>query len=933
MATPYYTKAESDALDKEVKESVSSGIINSIETTSPAPTQDGIYPCTESGTYLNFGNEIVSLDNQIVSILVEDNLTTFTQLVTPIGLTIDSVPTLGSTNAVESGGVKILTDAVQSIVSTFTDKAPLSSSASPISILNTGILREDGTINSGATSYNVSDFITSTEGNDKFIQLDFGTPTGLSNFKNICYYDENDVFIIGLLINGVRTIGVPYPYKVKLSTRTELTSSAIESNELTEYSPTTELEIGLSTKVNSKLGVNLLDVSTILDGNGYSLSGSLLSNPSWVGSYGATEKIYFNGNSQLTCNSVATGGFYSHIYDINDNILSSQSTSTITNVSGGVYAKFSLALGGDIQIEYGATSTTYQAYSPIAGYLDSSGANIELFAYADGTSADTDTIFYGVKNNLTSIQRAINSCDDKNNYIINCFGKFKFTSSTEFFEDIGSGYKYMVYINPNQKNITLQGQGMDRTSLECSLPSNLTTGFDYDKYITLELLGNNCYVKDMSISCENMRYPVHIDKSSSNVCNNYTLGLDNVRMRHKGNQGDALSVWISNAPLGLGISSGMDLTLDSCELICDKDFNPFYIHDNHSFDKPFYFRIKNTKGISLGSSASSGVKNAFTFQILGANVAGNVVFENVDFGGRYQFYYDNKNTSLHPTLASYDPKLFTKIVGNVDIPLLHLPINSKGRVLKITSNSTSTSSTVRFDDSSSAFPILVKGVDSIDYTDRNGTVGIDGYNYNDGAESLNGWARGELALDIGTIADLSSRLGDRTSSPISLGIIIDGTTYTVTFNADYTSFTDQQILDVIDVALSGNGVASLYDWGADYHAEFPKCMSEGRNLSTYTIKNGMGIKLDNSGIYPAETNADVDAIALDDIKPDSFGRYATKELLYTYDSNRYFIKLENQGNVTKGTKLSIGSNRGVFVVDNTTGILEAIYSNTIEINN
>jgi|SaaInlV_120m_DNA_3_1039746.scaffolds.fasta_scaffold00537_9 hypothetical protein len=103
--TPYYTKAESDALDKQVLESSANGIISSIDTSSAIPTQDGLYPCTESGTYTNFGGEIVSLDNQVVSILVENNQATFTQLVSELIIPMDSVPTSGSLNAVQSGGV------------------------------------------------------------------------------------------------------------------------------------------------------------------------------------------------------------------------------------------------------------------------------------------------------------------------------------------------------------------------------------------------------------------------------------------------------------------------------------------------------------------------------------------------------------------------------------------------------------------------------------------------------------------------------------------------------------------------------------------------------------------------------------------------------------------------------------------------------------
>lgn len=94
-----YTKTEADGL-------FSSGFVGAISPTSPAPTQNGLYSCTQSGTYTNFGGEVVSLSNQVVSIAVEGaQNNVFSQIITPTGITFDSTPTLNSTNAVESGGV------------------------------------------------------------------------------------------------------------------------------------------------------------------------------------------------------------------------------------------------------------------------------------------------------------------------------------------------------------------------------------------------------------------------------------------------------------------------------------------------------------------------------------------------------------------------------------------------------------------------------------------------------------------------------------------------------------------------------------------------------------------------------------------------------------------------------------------------------------
>ena len=83
-----------------------SGMKAAIESTSAAPTEDGLYPCTESGTYTNFGGEVVDISGQVVFISVSDTQTVFDKIVIPLNITFDNEPTDGSTNAVESGGVK-----------------------------------------------------------------------------------------------------------------------------------------------------------------------------------------------------------------------------------------------------------------------------------------------------------------------------------------------------------------------------------------------------------------------------------------------------------------------------------------------------------------------------------------------------------------------------------------------------------------------------------------------------------------------------------------------------------------------------------------------------------------------------------------------------------------------------------------------------------
>lgn len=73
-------------------------------------TQDGIYVAGDAGTYTNNGGLVITVSNQIVLISITGSQTVFEQAIFPVALTIDAVPTEGSTNTVQSGGVLTYTE-------------------------------------------------------------------------------------------------------------------------------------------------------------------------------------------------------------------------------------------------------------------------------------------------------------------------------------------------------------------------------------------------------------------------------------------------------------------------------------------------------------------------------------------------------------------------------------------------------------------------------------------------------------------------------------------------------------------------------------------------------------------------------------------------------------------------------------------------------
>tara|TARA_R110002124_G_scaffold287204_1_gene471194 strand:- start:87 stop:3086 length:3000 start_codon:yes stop_codon:yes gene_type:complete len=68
-------------------------------------TLDGWYLASDNGTYTNNGGFLIDLSDNVVIIIVSQTQTIFEELIIPISITIDVVPTIGSANAIGSGAV------------------------------------------------------------------------------------------------------------------------------------------------------------------------------------------------------------------------------------------------------------------------------------------------------------------------------------------------------------------------------------------------------------------------------------------------------------------------------------------------------------------------------------------------------------------------------------------------------------------------------------------------------------------------------------------------------------------------------------------------------------------------------------------------------------------------------------------------------------
>jgi len=738
-------------------------------------------------------------------------------------------------------------------------------------------------------------------------------------------------------------------------------------------------------RVDKNFGVNLIDPDQVTWGKALNSSGAIVTS---AAAYGITPKMYFNGHGSFYSASLyraLNDGYYLTYYKADGTVISTSRIfpgGIVPIVTDAAYIISTINRSYkdyNLKVEYGdVKSNVYTVpFNPIGRYTDNTP--IALYAYADGDATpDVDNLFYGDKGywkawynagsgvtyytidetpvvditrtysstlnhgtlhyvvryydvtngisfddttyyvrddskdlNVGAIQRAINSCEEGRKYIIYCKGHFLFNTAAQFAGNRSSLYA-MVWMQ--NANVTLQGDGIYKTIIEVDLPSNLGVGFAYNNYSPVEFYDG--IINDLSIIGHNCRYAVHCVGAVK-------AEMNRVRIWHIPNVGDAYTVWPSTTTLGIGTRDSSKIYLNDCDIVDEGD--PLYIHDNNAQEYGYHYLVKDTRLICKGTTSDMG-RIAALFVL---NSPSHSVFElkNVALGNRRRIAV-GQDSSWSTTVLF--PEIYTRIIGDVNVPIHYSYGVGIGRVLKITSNTTGATSTVRFDKTSSAFAVLIEGDLVTDFSNPNGIIHADNYRYRDGETGLAGYAVGELPIDPGTTGKMQTRLGDCTGTPLSLIITIDGTAKTVTFDQDYTAYSDVNMLAVINTAISGFGVAEVYVLGKEYYPEFNRNIEQLPNNSASLILAGMGVNMANGSVAAATTDAEVQGIALDDIKIGYIGRIAKKAYLPTTE-NRFKIKLASQATCSAGDKFKISATPGVFELDNSTGTFVAEYASLIKI--
>ena len=111
--TDFFAKADATGVANKNTVQELSNLLKTVDDTAfkgsiaiaDVPSENGWYFASESGTYTNCGGLVVNTTDNIAIIIVSGTFDTFNKIDIPVNITIDAIPTEGSTNAVESGGV------------------------------------------------------------------------------------------------------------------------------------------------------------------------------------------------------------------------------------------------------------------------------------------------------------------------------------------------------------------------------------------------------------------------------------------------------------------------------------------------------------------------------------------------------------------------------------------------------------------------------------------------------------------------------------------------------------------------------------------------------------------------------------------------------------------------------------------------------------
>lgn len=562
-------------------------------------------------------------------------------------------------------------------------------------------------------------------------------------------------------------------------------------------------------------------------------------------------------DSKITFNNATTSGQDYIIFK------TTGSTNPVTVMLVGVYYK----LNDNISDNFGDTvylgSLTHgikELISKVASDIISGKVTI-INVSRDGTSRTGRHIdFYGED----AIKQALESITDaspSNRYVLHIEGKFYITDpqSTAL---MMRGGEYSIIAAKNY--VDIEGDGSEYSQIIMDFPANANfhTGKTYSDYQPLYLYGVGCKVSGLGIIGNNCRYAVHIETNNSTEAHNKTIEFDNCDVEYQGHTGYPSGSY--GDCFGTGIEGGQVWNIRNTTMRSLVIGAAFAMHSPlHKFSNPCFVNFENCQFEGSISLHNYQYDNNVFVSYVGCTfgVGGSPVLS-------YPIYHVNNSTE------GFHIAILTR--GDIEC-LYKMSGYSRGAVLKVSSSLEGVNSTVRFNNTCTAFAFIIGDGNNIG---ANKTIyGWDtnyGYVWRDGGANLQGQAFGAINIDEDENRSLGKLLGDCSVTSKELVIIINGTNYTVVFNEDFSNQDNSYVLSKINEVLGENGTASVFYPSRLY---YPKIngLQVVKCYDSNSIKKGMGVVYLTQNRVRRAKNTDgyIDGIALDDMANGQFGRIIT----------------------------------------------------------
>ncbi|MCH4243767.1 hypothetical protein [Acinetobacter gerneri] len=649
-------------------------------------------------------------------------------------------------------------------------------------------------------------------------------------------------------------------------------------------------------------------------------NGNLISNSGFI----ATNYIEIKANTeyQISSSYAQQFAFFTSSKAYISGLASPSADHKFTTPANAAYIRLTLPnaqLNTVMLAESSIFPSTYAEY----------GTNIAKNLLVDGIDVKTTEIWVSTDLNDTTasftgknaIQLAINSITDataKNRYVIRVKkGLYKVDKAEDF---IGyPGYPSMILM---KDHVDVVGQGEGNTIIWAELPYNDAdigpsangSAYDRSRFQTVYNYADDALMKDLTLVAKNIRYTVHIDDANGI---DTTHRYQDVSFIFKGNIG-------SLRCLGTGTHNAEETYVEGGRSHSDTGL-PYSCHNNTAFTKPSLWSFKNHNFTSIEN------KTAIFMQNDGSLLKDKLELIGCSFGGssyilEYTDVWLKGSTSLN--YDSYDHAEW-RVSGYGNGPFLFVN-RVAGFCLRFKSTTKGINTSVRFDTSSTAYPLLIKNnqsnSDASLYID--GREFIDGYIAQDGSVDLaaQAWGCKDLSESIyaydstTNYTSLAKRLGNCSSSSKALGVIVNGSTSTITFNKDYTAMTNAHIIAEINAQLT-NATADLYPYGRDYYPEMTDVSEAVYNSSSTYIPKGSVVTKSNGKVKLANSNDKIFGVALDDIPVMQVtsdgvrkgqGRVLKRGFISALRTEAFYVLTDNQSPAI-GTRFSVSN--GQLVTD------------------